>query len=325
MKIQLLGGGAWGMALSRLLAGYGHQTQIWVYDKQELELLRSTRSNEPLLPGVKLHESTEVSSTIMADAEIVVYAVPSHAMRETVSRIHFDADPVRVSVAKGIENTSLLRMSQVIKESIPNTDVVALSGPTHAEEVSHGLPACLVAASQTAQASSLIQEAFGGPAFRVYTSSDIVGVELGGALKNVIAIAAGACEGFGLGDNAKAALITRGLAEMIRLGVACGADAATFAGLSGLGDLVVTCASQHSRNHRVGLCIADGMNLEEILASSPKVAEGIRTAKSSVLLAKKNNVEMPITQAVYDVLYEGSNARNCITSLMTRLMRSEWE
>ena len=159
----------------------------------------------------------------------------------------------------------------------------------------------------------------------MYTSNDIVGVELGGALKNIIAIAAGACEGFGLGDNAKAALITRGLAEMIRLGVACGADSATFAGLSGLGDLVVTCASRHSRNHRVGLCVAQGMTLDDILKSSPKVAEGIRTAKSAVLLSQKHNVEMPITSAVYDVLYKGLNARDCITSLMTRLMRSEWE
>jgi glycerol-3-phosphate dehydrogenase (NAD(P)+) len=325
MKVQVLGGGAWGMALSRLLAGYGHQTQIWVYDKEELALLRRERGNEALLPGIKLHESTEISADIMTQAEMVVYAVPSHAMRETAKRMRFSNNPIRVTVAKGIENETLLRMSEVIQESDPVATVVALSGPSHAEEVGRNLPACLVAASTEEAARIQVQEAFGGPSFRVYTSSDIVGVELGGALKNIIAIAAGACEGFGLGDNAKAALITRGLAEMIRLGVACGAEAATFAGLSGLGDLVVTCASRHSRNHRVGLCIAEGMTLEEILASSPKVAEGIRTAKSAVALAQKKQVEMPITTAVHDVLYEGENARNCITALMTRLMRSEWE
>ena len=325
MKIQLLGGGAWGMALSRLLAGNGHQTHLWVYDTEELEQLRNNRGNETLLPGINLHESTEVSGTIMTDAEMVVYAIPSHAMRETATRISFDSNPVRISVAKGIENSTLLRMSQVIQENAPEAAVVALSGPSHAEEVGCGLPACLVAASQNNNAALSVQKVFGCPAFRVYTSKDIVGVELGGALKNIIAIAAGACEGFGLGDNAKAALITRGLAEMIRLGVSCGAEASTFAGLSGLGDLVVTCASLHSRNHRVGLCIAQGMTLDEILASSPKVAEGIRTAKSTVLLSEKYDVEMPITRAVYEVLYEGSKARDCITSLMTRLMRSEWE
>ncbi len=325
MKVQILGGGAWGMALSRLLAGYGHQTQIWVFDDAELEQLKNDRANAALLPGVKLHETTVVSSEIMQNAELVVYAVPSHAMRATAERMKFSNHPVHVSVAKGIENDTLLRMSQIIQDAHPGDGVVALSGPSHAEEVGRGLPACLVAASQNSEAGKQVQEVFGGPAFRVYTSTDIIGVELGGALKNVIAIAAGACEGFGLGDNAKAALITRGLAEIIRLGTSCGAEAATFAGLSGLGDLVVTCASRHSRNHRVGLCIAEGMNLEQILASSPKVAEGIRTAKSVVLLAKKMGVEMPITQTVYDVLYNGINARDCITSLMTRLMRAEWE
>lgn len=325
MKVQVLGGGAWGMALSRLLAGYGHQTQIWVFDQAELEQLKRNRGNEALLPGIELHETTVVSNAILADAELVLYAVPSHAMRPTAARMQFTKNPILVTVAKGIENDTLLRMSEIIQNANPGASVVALSGPSHAEEVGRGLPACLVAASKNPEASTCVQETFGGPTFRVYTSADIVGVELGGALKNVIAIAAGACEGFGLGDNAKAALITRGLAEIIRLGTACGAEAATFAGLSGLGDLVVTCASRHSRNHRVGLCISEGMNLEQILASSPKVAEGILTSKSAVLLARKVGVEMPITQAVYDVLYNGFNACDCITSLMTRLMRAEWE
>ncbi|MCK5862223.1 MAG: NAD(P)-dependent glycerol-3-phosphate dehydrogenase, partial [Candidatus Hydrogenedentes bacterium] len=253
------------------------------------------------------------------------YAVPSHAMRETAQRISLDTHPIHITVSKGIENNTLLRMSEVIKEVNPKSTVVALSGPSHAEEVGRNLPACLVAASEDENARTRVQEVFGGPAFRVYTSSDIIGVELGGALKNIIAIAAGACEGFGLGDNAKAALITRGLAEMIRLGTACGAAATTFSGLSGLGDLVVTCASHHSRNHRVGLCISQNMTLNDILKSSPKVAEGIRTTKSAQLLSQQYNVEMPITKAVYDVLYEKYNAQECITSLMTRLMCSEWE
>ncbi len=325
MKIQVLGGGGWGLALARLLASNGHETHLWVRSADKAEQLRRSRKNDALLPGVTLPDTVLVSHEWARDAAIAVYAVPSHALRETATALLFSEGTLRVSAAKGIENDTLLRMSEVLQETAPGALVAVLSGPSHAEEVARGLPACLVAAAKDNEARLGIQKVFGGPAFRVYTSDDVVGVELGGALKNVIAIAAGACEGFGLGDNAKAALITRGLAEMIRLGEACGANPATFAGLSGLGDLVVTCASSHSRNHRVGHCIAKGMAQHDILNSSPKVAEGIRTVKSALALAQKYDVEMPIATAVHNVLYDGVEARSCITMLMTRLMRAEWE
>ncbi|HDP34673.1 MAG TPA: NAD(P)-dependent glycerol-3-phosphate dehydrogenase [Candidatus Hydrogenedentes bacterium] len=325
MKIQVLGGGAWGMALARLLAGYNHETHLWVHNATHAEQLRRTRRNEALLPGITLPETVSVTQTPAEDPSMAVYAIPSHALRETARLCRFEPETLRVSATKGIENDTLLCMSAVLHEEAPASKVAVLSGPSHAEEVARDLPACVVAAGRDDDVRKHVQDIFGGSTFRVYTSHDVMGVELGGALKNIIAIAAGACEGFGLGDNAKAALITRGLAEMIRLGNACGAEAATFAGLSGLGDLVATCSSRHSRNYQVGRCVARGMTLHDILASTPKVAEGIRTTKSAMLLARKHNVEMPITAAVYKVLYDGMDARHCITALMNRLMRAEWE
>ena len=325
MKIQVLGGGAWGIALTRLLALADHEVCLWVRNATRAAALHQTRQNETLLPGVLLPDSVSVSCESADDVEMAVYAVPSHALREVATTLPFGNNVVRVSATKGIENETLLRMSEILGEITPAAPVAVLSGPSHAEEVGRELPACLVAAAADEAVRLQVQHVFGGPSFRVYTSHDVTGVELGGALKNIIAIAAGACEGLGLGDNAKAALITRGLAEMIRLGVACGAGAATFAGLSGLGDLVVTCASTHSRNYRVGRCIARDMTLDAILKSSPKVAEGIRTVKSALQLARQHEIEMPIAESVYNVLYEDVNARDCITMLMTRLMRAEWE
>jgi glycerol-3-phosphate dehydrogenase (NAD(P)+) len=275
------------------------------------------------LPGVLLPEHVSVITEPVRDAAMDVLALPSHAMRSALGGLRLNAAAVRVSVAKGIENETLLRMSEVIAEVAPGGPIVALSGPSHAEEVGRDRPASLVAAGKDEEACVLVQQAFFNDLFRVYTSPDIVGVELGGSLKNVIAIAAGVCDGFGLGDNAKAALITRGLAEMARLGVACGAEAATFAGLSGMGDLIATCCSVHSRNRRVGERIAKGETLEAILGSSPMVAEGVRTAQSAHALAARHGVSMPIAEAVYQVLFAGAEPLEAMRQLMQREAKPE--
>lgn len=309
--------------MARVLALKGLDVRLWCREEDHPDSLRATRQNPALLPGVSLPDSVDVSRTVNPDAAIAVLAVPSHAMRAVASAYRFSPATIRVSVAKGIENDTLLRMSEVIGEAAPGGPIVALSGPTHAEEVARGLPASIVAAGHDLAACATVQQAFMAPGFRVYTSPDLVGVELGGALKNVVAIAAGTCDGLGLGDNAKAALITRGLAEMSRLGVALGADPLTFAGLSGMGDLIVTCASRHSRNRAVGEKIAQGWSLDKILSGSPMVAEGVRTTKSARDLADRLGAEMPITRAVYAVLFEGADAREAVFSLMTREAKPE--
>ncbi len=324
MNIQVVGAGGWGLALARRLALNGHAVRLWCREEDNPDALRETRESPALLPGVRLPDAVAVVRDIDPDAEIAVYAVPSHVMRHAAGAFRFSPGTTRVSVAKGIENGTLLRMSEVIVQVAPEGGpIVALSGPTHAEEVGRDLPASIVAAGTNLAACDLVQHAFFAPAFRVYTSPDIIGVELGGSLKNVIAIAAGVCDGFELGDNAKAMLMTRGLAEIARLGTACGADPITFAGLSGMGDLIVTCASRHSRNRRVGDLIAQGKTLEEILGGSPMVAEGVRTAKSARELAQKMGVDMPLTNAVYAVLYEGVSARGVINGLMLREAKPE--
>ncbi len=323
MDIQIIGAGGWGLALARLLALNHHRVRLWCREEDAPDRLRETRESPAYLPGVRLPEAVEVSREVDPDCDLAVLAVPSHAMRAVVGRFRLSPRAIRVSVAKGIENDTLLRMSEVITEMTPGVSVVALSGPSHAEEVGRGLPASVVAAGVDAAACVRVQEAFFGPAFRVYTSPDIVGVELGGALKNIVAIAAGACDGLGLGDNAKAALITRGLAEIARLGVACGAEALTFAGLSGMGDLVVTCTSRHSRNRRVGEAVARGKTLAEVSAASPMVAEGVRTTRSACALARRYRVEMPITEAVYHVLFDGAPVREVLEALMLREAKPE--
>lgn len=324
MRIQVIGAGGWGLALTRLLALNGHAVSIWCRAEDHPEVLRSTRQNAQLLPGVLLPESVEVCTEVDAGMDLAVFAVPSHALRAVAGFHGLSSGTIRVSVAKGVENETLLRMSQVITDVSGPCPVVALSGPTHAEEVGRGLPASIVAASSSAEAAKQVQDAFMSESFRVYTSPDILGVELGGALKNVIAIAAGVCDGMGLGDNAKAALITRGLAEMARLGVAMGANPLTFAGLSGLGDLVVTCASRHSRNRAVGERIARGESLEAIQSGSPMVAEGVRNARSARGLAQRHGVDMPIAEQVYRVLFEGGDPREALSALLSRDAKPEW-
>ncbi len=323
MKVQVIGSGSWGLALACVLAGNGNDVRIWCRAEDDPDTLRRTRENKVFLPGVLLPENVDVVTEAAQDSDIDVLAVPSHVMRTVAASLPLSTSAIRVSVAKGIENETLLRMSEVITEVAPGGPVVALSGPSHAEEVGRGLPASLVAAGTDAAACDAVQQAFFADNFRVYTSPDIVGVELGGSLKNVIAIAAGACDGFGFGDNAKAALVTRGLAEISRLGVACGADPLTFAGLSGMGDLITTCMSGHSRNRRVGERIAKGETLDAILGSSPMVAEGVRTTRSAVALAKRKGVEMPIAETVHAVLFDGVPPGEAIQGLLQREAKPE--
>lgn len=323
MRIQVIGAGSWGLALARLLALNGHEVSVWCREEDDPDTLRTTRESKTYLPGVEIPESIDIVTEIDPSVEIVVLAVPSHVMRLVAGAHAYSPETIRVTVAKGIENETLLRMDEVIQEVSGPCPVVVLSGPSHAEEVARELPASVCVASSDNEACLSVQAAFQSPTFRVYTTEDIVGVEIGGALKNIVAIAAGVSDGFGLGDNAKSALMTRGLAEIARLGVAMGADPLTFAGLSGMGDLITTCLSKHSRNRAVGERLASGMTVEEALAASPMVAEGVRTTKSVYALAKKLNVEMPITEQVYRVLFEGADAREAVTQLMTRDARPE--
>lgn len=323
MRIQVVGSGSFGIALARLLALNGNSVSIWCRPEDHPDELRVTRESPNFLPGVKIPDSVDIVTETDVDADIAVLAVPSHVMRKVAAAHPYSAHTIRVSVAKGIENETLLRMDQVIQEACGPCTVVALSGPSHAEEVARELPASVCAAGSDMAACEKVQAAFQSSYFRVYTTPDIIGVELGGSLKNIIAIAAGVCDGFELGDNAKSALVTRGLAEISRLGVAMGADPLTFAGLSGMGDLMTTCLSKHSRNRAVGERIAKGMTVDEALAASPMVAEGVRTTKSAWELAKKFGVDMPITEQVHRVLFEGADPKEAIARLMAREARSE--
>ncbi len=323
MYVQVVGAGSFGLALARLLALNSHRVRLWCRGEDGPEQLRKTRMRPEYLPGVKLPDSVEITRDDDPFVDIAVFAVPSHVMRTVAETHRFSDKTIRVSVAKGIENESLKRMSEVITEVSGARRVVVLSGPSHAEEVAKDLPCSVCAAAEDMALAETVQSAFMSKAFRVYTTSDVVGVELGGALKNVIAIAAGVCNGLKLGDNARSALITRGLAEMSRLGVAMGADPLTFAGLSGMGDLITTCTSTHSRNHSVGARIAQGMTPEQAVAASPMVAEGVRTSKSVHALSRKYDVEMPISEQVYRVLFEGANPREAIVALMTREAKQE--
>jgi len=325
MEVQVVGAGGWGMALARLLAMKGHRVSLWCRSAAVAASLDETRQRPELLPGVLLPPSVAVGTAVARDAGMVVLAVPSHAMRDMLATHCLPPDALYVSVAKGIENGTLKRMSEVITEVMGTGTVAALSGPSHAEEVGRDLPASVVVSCEDKSAAVRIQDVFMTNTFRVYTSTDLAGVELGGALKNVMAIAAGVCDGLGLGDNAKAALITRGLAEIARLGTAMGADPRTFAGLSGLGDLIVTCASRHSRNRTLGERVGRGEALDRVLEGAHTVAEGVRTARSANDLAERHGIEMPITEQVCAVLYDGMDPRQAIAALMQRDAKPERE
>ena len=327
-KSVVLGDGGWGTALALVLLSNGHDVTLWCRRQERLEEMLRTRENK-YLKGIRLPEELKLESDpeiAVKGADLVVLASPSQYMRETLSRFKRFLIPEKypiVNVAKGIENGTLKRMSEIYEEILgTQKNYVVLSGPSHAEEVALNVPTAVVAASAEEAAANKVQESFLTPSFRVYTADDVAGVELGGALKNVLAIAAGTCDG--MGDNTKAALMTRGIAEMARLGYALGGRKETFAGLSGVGDLIVTCMSRHSRNRFVGESLGKGMSLEEIrLAMNGAVAEGVKTAVSARKLAEKYEVETPLINAVYDVLYENLAPCDAVKSLMTRAAKKE--
>jgi glycerol-3-phosphate dehydrogenase (NAD(P)+) len=325
VKVTVLGAGAWGTALARLLHQAGQTVTLWGHDPEHLQDLARTGSNERYLPGIPLPRDWRLEGNLeraAAGSDCILVAVPSEAFRE-VTRALADYRGILVSVTKGIESGTGLTMCGVLRENALRASAVALSGPTLALEVARGIPTAIAAASSDSAAAQMVQQLFHRRTFRVYTSADPLGVELGGALKNVVAIAAGVGDGLGFGDNSKAALITRGIVEIRRLGVACGAQAETFAGLSGLGDLVVTCYSRLSRNRGLGERLGRGEKLESILASTVSVAEGYPTSRSAYQLAQRHKVVTPIIDETYAVLYEGKNAAQAVQDLTQRESKAE--
>lgn len=329
-RIAILGAGSWGLAIARLLELNGHDLTMWEFDRVECERLRELRTIPEKLPGFSLAESVNVTSDLAQayrDADLIVLAVPAQVTRSVLAGIGSSLPPETglVNLAKGIEAGTLCRISEVaVQETkVPLERFATLSGPSHAEEVMKDMPTTVVAASLDNGFAERVQSLFARPTFRVYQSADLIGVEYGGALKNIIAIAAGIASGLDFGDNTMGALLTRGLTEMARLGVAAGANAETFAGLSGLGDLVTTCISRHSRNRQVGQRIAAGEKLDQIVGNMAMVAEGVETTRSGYKLAKKFGVEMPITSEVYKVLFENKPAIEALENLMGRALKAE--
>jgi len=331
-KISVIGAGSFGTALAGLLGGKGYPVTIWAREKEVVEGINEKGFNPSYLTNVRLPETVSASFSIektLKNTEMVLYATPSHALREvaTNTRTYLSGNEFIVSVAKGIEVNTLLTPSQILAEVLEGfvlEDLIGvLTGPSHAEEVGLKKPTTVVASAYSKRAARVIQETFSTTMFRVYLNHDIIGAEIGGALKNIMAIAAGIVDGAELGDNAKAALMTRGLHEMKRMGSRLGASQDTFSGLTGMGDLIVTCTSQHSRNRYVGYNIGKGKSLQEITENMSMVAEGVKTAKSVTQWSKKNNVEMPITHAVYSVLFENVDPQDALRQLMTRNLKEE--
>ena len=324
-KITVLGSGGWGMALAISAFNNGCDVTLWSPFKEEVEALRKTRTNEKLLKGIFLPEGIDITDdlSVVEGDTVTIIAVPSIAVREVAAKLSKYKDfGIVVNVSKGLEKGSLKRLSQVIYEEIPNNPIVVLSGPSHAEEVARKIPTSLVSAGSSLPAAEAVQSIMTSENLRIYTSTDLVGVELGGALKNVIAIAAGFCDGLGLGDNSKAALITRGLAEMARLGILMGAKEYTFAGLTGIGDLVVTCTSRHSRNNRFGFKVGTGTSVADALKEVGTV-EGYYAAKQVHDLSVKYRVELPIIEECYKVMYENKPIGDIVNDLMRRPNRQE--
>lgn len=324
--ITVLGSGGWGIALALTAFGNGNKVNLWSAFDSEVQMLLKTGSNEKLLPGIVIPKEITITDDISCvnGANIVIMAVPSFAVRETSKKLvgmNFD---IIANASKGIESPTGKRMSEVILSCLPKARVVSLSGPTHAEEVARKIPTTIVAASGDAEAAILVQKALGNSFFRVYTNNDIIGAEIGGALKNVIAVAAGVIDGIGCGDNTKAALITRGISEITRLGVAMGAAESTFLGLTGIGDLVVTCTSPHSRNHRYGKLLGKGTNAKTALETVGTV-EGYYAAAAAMELSQKYAVELPICQQCYEIMYNGADPKKALDILMTRPLKNESE
>lgn len=328
MKIGVLGAGSWGTALAILLHENGHEVTLWSIDKREVAMIDEKREQVEKLPGVMIPDRIAVTNDVESSVtgrDMLVMAVPSIFVRSTSKMIapYIKEGQLIVNVAKGIEENTLMNMTDIIEDEIRQARVGVLSGPSHAEEVGRRIPTTVVAGAHDKATAEEIQEAFMSPVFRVYTSPDMVGIELGAALKNVIALAAGIVDGLGLGDNTKAALITRGIAEITRLGLAMGGRFETFIGLSGIGDLIVTCTSTHSRNHNAGYLIGQGKSYQEAMDEVKMVVEGVYSAKAALALAKKYNVEVPITEQVNQVLFEGRSAKDAVTSLLMRNRTSE--
>ncbi len=329
MKISVIGSGGWGTAISALLCRSGHNVTLWSWKQEESDAIKLHKENREFLPGIQLPDGITFTADLekAAKAELIVLATPSGALPKTVEGLSaFLAHGIPiVNLTKGLSADTNERFSEVISRLCPQNPVVALTGPSHAEEVGRQIPTTVVAASVHAEAAEKVQDAFMSPHFRVYTTQDIIGAELGGALKNVIALCAGIMDGLGFGDNTKAALMTRGLAEMTRLGVAMGANPATFAGLSGIGDLIVTCTSMHSRNRRAGILIGKGKSVQDALDEVHTVVEGVYAAESAYKLAQKHGVEMPIVAAAYRVLFENASPRDEVLTLMQREKKKESE
>ena len=327
MKIAVVGSGAWGTALAIRLHKNGHDVTVWTYETDLIPQMEATRIN-PRLPGAVLPEGLKITGdySCVSGCALVVMASPSFPLRSVCRSIapHLDENAVLVSVTKGIEAETGLRMSQIV-EAETCKPVVVLTGPTHAEEVSLDIPTGILAACADKQLAEMVQDAFMSDHFRVYTSPDPVGAELGGALKNVIALCAGITDGLGFGDNTKALLMTRGLTEIARLGLSLGASKDSFAGLSGVGDLIVTCTSMHSRNRRAGILIGQGKSVQDAMAEVGAVVEGYYAAQGAYELGRKQGIDMPITEAAYKVLYEGADARTACSELLLRRKKAESE
>lgn len=329
-KIGILGAGTWGTALGILLSNNGHEVTLWTKIEEEAKSLEASRDNLKNLPGAKLPENIKITLDLKeacTNKDIIVMAVASPYVRATSKEAspYIKEGQIIVNVSKGIENNTLLTLADVIREEIPQADIAVMSGPSHAEEVSRLIPTTIVVGASSKETAHFIQDVFMNEVFRVYTSPDMIGIELGAALKNVIALAAGIIDGLGFGDNTKAALMTRGIAEISRLGIKMGGCMETFSGLSGIGDLFVTCTSRHSRNRQAGYLIGKGYTLEQVHKEVSQVVEGVNTAKAALALAQKYQVEMPIVEQINLVLFEGKSAKNAATDLLVRDKRIEYK
>lgn len=329
-KVSVIGAGSWGIALAAVLEKNGHEVTVWSAIKEEIEMLKRDREHKEKLPGVRLEEGIRLTADLAQAAsgkDLLVMAVPSVFVRSTAKSMHpyLEEQALIVNVAKGIEEQTLMTLTDIIAEEIPQAKVAVLSGPSHAEEVGRGLPTTCVAGAKKKEDAEYVQNIFMNDVFRIYTSPDMLGIELGGALKNVIALAAGMADGIGYGDNTKAALITRGITEIGRLALAMGAKYETLSGLTGIGDLIVTCASVHSRNRKAGMLIGQGKSMEEAMEEVHMVVEGVYSAKAAKGLSEKYQVPMPIIEEVNRILFEGKPVREAVQGLMLRDKKAEHE
>ncbi len=329
-RVSFLGAGSWGTALAILCANNGHQVTMWSKIKEETDMLKEHREHLERLPGAKLPDSITIEEDLgkaCTGQDIIVFAVASPFVRSTaqLAKPYIEKDQIIVNVAKGIEEKTLLTLCEILEDELPTADVAVLSGPSHAEEVSKGVPTTVVVGAKTEKTAMFVQDVFMSDCFRVYTSPDRAGIELGGSLKNVIALAAGILDGMGLGDNTKAALMTRGIAEISRLGIELGGKMETFCGLSGIGDLIVTCTSTHSRNHNCGYLLGQGKTLAEAKEEIKQVIEGVNCAKAAMALANKKHVTMPIVEQINAVLFENKTAKQAVRDLLVRDKVSEYK